>query len=73
MMQRKLKYLMYFYLNFHKISCQLTSVVGSKDRGRNKQSRIAEEEVRDYLENLDAFKSAKPDGMRGRGLKNWLG
>lgn len=39
----------------------MTSKVGSKDGRGNKQPKIVKQQVRDYLEKLDVFKSIGPD------------
>lgn len=38
----------------------MTSAVDSKDREEFKQPRVMAEQVKDYLEKLDAFKLAGP-------------
>lgn len=51
----------------------MMSAVGSRERKKDKQSTVAEEQVIDNLEKLDALKSAGLDGMHLRGLKDLAG
>lgn len=44
------------------------SSVGTKDREGEKQLRVVDEQVRDYLDKLEVIKSAGPDGIH---LKAW--
>lgn len=51
------------------VKYQMMSAISIKDRRVDTQSIAGKEEVRDYLDKLDIFKSAGPDELRPRVLE----